>query len=209
MVFCVCIGMHCYILTALLLQVRAVEVTVVCFPLFACIATRHRLVGSACGFLYSALLWVVINVLNIYSVSWEFFSVSQTRIYTGYVIRMLAGRGEFVLHGAYFQSCSIEQTLALWRHEILSLHEVMVLLTIQISIDLKNAYWKLSQQMNTVGFWITRTQSTCPSLAPSRLRNKWKLQISPFVYLLYVTFRTIVPVNSKYVYLYTLFDTSM
>ncbi|XP_071103611.1 stimulated by retinoic acid gene 6 protein-like [Haliotis cracherodii] len=41
---------------ALLLQLRAVEVTVVCFPLFACIATRHRLVGSVCGFLYSALL---------------------------------------------------------------------------------------------------------------------------------------------------------
>ncbi|XP_048254319.1 stimulated by retinoic acid gene 6 protein-like isoform X2 [Haliotis rufescens] len=41
---------------ALILQLRVVEVTVVCFPLFACIATRHRLVGSVCGFLYSALL---------------------------------------------------------------------------------------------------------------------------------------------------------
>ncbi|XP_046574363.1 stimulated by retinoic acid gene 6 protein-like [Haliotis rubra] len=41
---------------ALILQVRTVEVAVVCFPLFACIATRHRLVGSVCGLLYSILL---------------------------------------------------------------------------------------------------------------------------------------------------------
>ncbi|XP_067664737.1 stimulated by retinoic acid gene 6 protein-like [Haliotis asinina] len=41
---------------ALILQLKTVEVAVVCFPLFACIATRHRLVGSVCGLLYS-ILW--------------------------------------------------------------------------------------------------------------------------------------------------------
>ncbi|XP_067667561.1 stimulated by retinoic acid gene 6 protein-like [Haliotis asinina] len=40
---------------AFLLQLRILETCIVCFPLFACISTRHKLVGSVLGVTYSSL----------------------------------------------------------------------------------------------------------------------------------------------------------
>lgn len=53
-----------YLILVLLGTIGTFEVGVDCYPMFACITSRNKLVGSIFGFLYTSTWWVIVWALE-------------------------------------------------------------------------------------------------------------------------------------------------
>ncbi|XP_041373526.1 stimulated by retinoic acid gene 6 protein-like isoform X2 [Gigantopelta aegis] len=88
---------------ALLIQLSALEYSVICFPLFACIATRHKLVGAITLFLYSTL-WFLATVVYRLQVECQYSVQGANK---GYKVQLILSQAPIFFCYAYLMLRSI------------------------------------------------------------------------------------------------------